>query len=82
MDDDLDVDEPAADVVQRLADDPVLDELPDDVANGDLSDLQGGDEDTGAADDADDADDGEPRRTAGGHRLTDAEVDAMEIAEA
>jgi hypothetical protein len=78
MDDDLDLDEPAADVVQRLADDPILDDLPDDVPNGDLSDLQRGDEDTGAADDGDD---GEPRRAPGGHRLTDAEVDAMDIAE-
>jgi hypothetical protein len=75
MDDDLDLDEPAADVVQRLADDAVDTDLPDDLPNGDLSDLHVDDPDTGAGDD-DGAD------LTSGRRLTDDEVDAMEIAEA
>ena len=44
MDDDLDLDEPAGDVVLRLADDAADDGLPDDLPNGDLSGLHGDEE--------------------------------------
>ncbi len=75
MDDDLDLDEPAGDVVLRLADDVADDGLPDDLPNGDLSGLHGDEVDAAGGDD-----DGAELTT--GRRLTDEEVDAMEIAEA
>ena len=71
MDDDLDLDELAADVVQRLADDAVDTDLPDNLPNGDLSDLHADEADSGAGDD-DGAD------LTMGKRLTDEEVDAMD----
>lgn len=75
MDDDLDLDEPATDVVQRLADDAIDDGLPEDLPNGDLSGVHAGEVDVRAGDDDDDD-------LIAGRRLTDEEVGAMEIAEA
>ena len=65
MDDDLDLDEPAADVVQRLADETNDTDLPEDLPNGDLSDLHADEPDTGAGDDIATADPRSPHEVAG-----------------